>query len=221
MNELSLNRLAPLSGVLFLILALAAFFLLGETPATDDSTAEVLEFWQDNEDEAMFSAVLISLAALTLVWFGGCLRVALRAADPAPGRLSAVAFGGTLIAAAGIALFGGIEFSIGDTVGDVPPEVTQTLSVMDSDMFFVSVVGLAAMQLATGLLTLRTGVLPRWLGWVSILIGIVFFTPAGFVSFLLTLVWVALVGVMLYLREGSAATGSAASPPPGAGPASP
>jgi hypothetical protein len=221
MNELTLQRLAPLSGVLFLILAVAAFALLGETPMSDDSTAEVLDFWKDNEDEAQFSALLTALAAISLAWFGGVLRVALRKGDPDPGRLSAVAFGGALVAATGIALFAGIAFALGDTVGDVPPEVTQTLSVMNSDMFFPTAVGVVLMLLATGLVIVRSDVLPRWLGWVSIVLGVVGMTPAGFFAFLATLVWVAGLGVMLYLREGGTPAGGAATPPRGAGPASP
>ena len=34
----------------------------------------------------------------------------------------------------------------------------------------------------TGLSVIRSGVLPRWLGWVMIVLGVVGLTPLGFVS---------------------------------------
>jgi hypothetical protein len=213
MNELSMNRLAPLSGVVFLPLIVGAFLLLGETPDTDAPTREVFEYWDDNGDATQFAALLEVLAAATIAWFGGCLRVALRSSEPDPGRLSAVAFGGSLIAATGILIFAGVDFMLGETVGDVPPEITQTFSIMDENFFFPVAGGFIIMLLASGLATLRTGVLPTWLGWVSILMAVVMLTPAGFAGFLATLLWIPLVGVILYLREGSGAPAAPSAAP--------
>jgi hypothetical protein len=36
-----------------------------------------------------------------------------------------------------------------------------------------------------GLLAVRTGMLPVWLGWVTVVLGIVCLTPVGFVALLL------------------------------------
>jgi hypothetical protein len=41
---------------------------------------------------------------------------------------------------------------------------------------------------------------------VAILIGIVSVTPVGFVGFLAVFIWVAVTGVILYLRGGEAPT---------------
>ncbi|MEK6277573.1 MAG: hypothetical protein AABM29_06140 [Actinomycetota bacterium] len=219
MNELSLNRLAPLSGVLFLPLIIGAFLLLGETPDTDDPSLAVVEYWEDNGDATQLAALLQVLAAATVAWFGGCLRVALRESEPAPGRLSAVAFGGSLIAATGILIFAGVDFMLGETVGDVPPAVTHTFSVMDENFFFPVAGGFIIMLLATGVVAIRTGALPSWLGWVSLLIAVVMLTPAGFAGFLATLLWIPIVGVILYLREGRGAAARPAAPPaPPSGP---
>ena len=68
---------------------------------------------------------------------------------------------------------------------------------------------------AVGLLVIRSGVLPRWLGWVSILAGILFFLQgfglggviASFglvldlIGFVLFLVFVAASSVVMLLRR--------------------
>jgi hypothetical protein len=220
MRQGTLERFAPLSGVLFLLLIIVGpFILTGETPDVDDSTRDVVDFWSDNDTQVIIGSILGTLAAVSLVWFGGVLRTTLRAAEGGTGRLSAVAFGGTLIAAVGILLFASLEFAAADSVNDVPPQVTQTLSVMDSEMFFIAVGGVIVMLLSTAVLTLTTGALPRWLGWAAIVILIVSFTPAGFIGFLAFLLWVAVVGIVIY-RAQEAPPGTA-TPPPAAAPPGP
>ena len=77
--------------------------------------------------------------------------------------------------------------------------------------------------LATGLIVLKSGVLPRWLGWVSILVGILFFLQAfglggviatfglvlDIIGFLLLLIFV-LASSVIFLRRETAASNTAA-----------
>jgi hypothetical protein len=78
------------------------------------------------------------------------------------------------------------------------------------DFFTVLSAGLAVTMLAAGATTLRFGGLPRWLGYVALLIGITAVTPAGFFSFMVAGLWVIIVSVLLY-RQGTAAPAPAAS----------
>ena len=98
-------------------------------------------------------------------------------------------------------------------MGDVPPIATQTLSVASSDFFFPFLAGIAIMSFASGICTLRFGGLPKWLGWVAIVIGIVTVTPVGFVGFLAAFIWVLVVSITLFLREGQAATPASPTAP--------
>ena len=79
--------------------------------------------------------------------------------------------------------------------------------------------------LATGLIVLKSGVLPRWLAWVSILVGIMFFLQAfglggviatfGLVldifGFLLLMIFVVASSV-IFLRREPAASNTTAAP---------
>ena len=213
MERNGLARLAPLAGVLFVALIVASFIVSGETPSTDDSTRKVIDYWEGHETEGIVSALLGAYAMVAYLWFVGTLRSVLRQAEGLTGRLSATAFAGGVVFA-GYALVGlTMMFAAAETADDVPPAVTQTLSVLNSECWLGLAVGNAVLLLATGVLLLRTGLLPKWLGWVTVLLGVASVTPAGFFAFLATLLWVIGVSIVLYLRGGAAA-------PPATAPAS-
>jgi hypothetical protein len=199
-----LERYAPLAGVVFFVLFVLLFILGGDEPDANDGTGKVVAYWTNHDGKEMTLSVLAAFAAIFLVWFASSLRSVLLRAEGGQGRLATVSFAGGVIAAVGITLFGGLAFTAADTAGEVPPAVTQTLSVMNADMFIPAVVGFFLFLFAAGLAILRTGALPAWLGWASIVIAILSITPAGFVGFLAAIVWVGLVGILLYLAEAAA-----------------
>ena len=62
-------------------------------------------------------------------------------------------------------------------------------------------VALAVFVAATGIVSIATGVLPRWLGWLSLLLALGLLIP--YISFVFWVpfgVWVLVVSVLLYLR---------------------
>ncbi|MGI8984077.1 MAG: hypothetical protein ACR2HM_06040 [Acidimicrobiales bacterium] len=72
-----------------------------------------------------------------------------------------------------------------------------------------AVLGLATILLATGWHTMRSAVLPTWLAWVSIVLGLLSMAgPAGFISFLLFPIWVLAVAVVLYRAGAPTLVGS-------------
>jgi hypothetical protein len=210
MTPMTPARLAPLTGAAFFALILVALIIEGSPPTADDATEEVVRWWTENDTRGLAAAQLGGLAAALLVWFGGSMRATLRRAEGEPGRVAAIAFGGFLLAGVGLASIFGFDFAAAETAGDVPAEVTHTLSVL-SELFFIPfTMGLFVALLATAVVTLRHGVpLPRWLGFVTIVIALAFLTPAGFVAAIPTAIWILYVSVLLFLREELATTGHA------------
>jgi hypothetical protein len=83
------------------------------------------------------------------------------------------------------------------------PEVAQALNISDNDNFLPAVIGLAVVLLATAWHILASRSLPVWLGWVSLVLGVLAMAgPAGFVAFLLFPVWVLVVAIVLF-REAA------------------
>jgi membrane protein implicated in regulation of membrane protease activity len=63
---------------------------------------------------------------------------------------------------------------------------------------------------ASGIAVLRYGALPRWLGYLALVAGVVSATPVGWVGAFLAILWVAIVSVVLFRQ----ASGEAAGPTP-------
>ncbi|MBB1259586.1 hypothetical protein [Streptomyces alkaliterrae] len=204
MPSLSVARLAPLTGVVAVALTVVMFIVVGEPPdVRDKSSSEIVEFWDNNKHIA--GAVMLTLAGAFFVWFGGSLRTALWQAERPPGRVSTICFAGFVLFGLSFALFGGVEIAAAETAGDVPPEVTHTLATLDMYLFMPAVLGQFLAMAAAAVVILRHGGLPRWLGYVSIVIAIVLMTPVGFFGFVAVGVWVLIVSVLLFLREDATA----------------
>jgi hypothetical protein len=217
------ERLAPLTGIVFVVFAVVAAILSGSTPDPNDSTAGVAGFWQVHDTRELWSSYIGALGVVFFLWFVGSLRAALRRYEGEPGRLAGTAFAGFIVFAVGLLALLGTQFAAADVADDsgVAPQVVGTLSVLQSDLFFPLTIGLAVGVIATGLAILRFAGLPGWLGWVSIVIGVITLTPVGFFGFLAAILWIVIVSVMLYLRGTEAAappTVTTTAPPTTTGP---
>lgn len=200
MRGRGLERYAPLAGVAFVVLVILAAIIGGSTPDNNDSLAKTANFWKDHRNAQLWSSVIAAWALLFFVWFAGTLRSALRAAEGGASRLSAVNFGGALIGATGLLMLIAFSFATADSVKDVSPQVTKTLTVLSNDAFMPAAAGFGLFFISAGVLAVRTRVLPAWLGWVTLLIGIACVTPAGFFALLIGLIWIVAVSVVLFRR---------------------
>jgi hypothetical protein len=214
------ERLAPLTGLVFAVAFIVIFFIGSDTPDNDDKTSKWVDFYSKHDTREIAVSIAATIAMVFFVWFAGTLRARLRAAEGSPGRLSNTMFGGAILFAVGALLFIALDFAAADTVGDVPPQVTQTIGVLDNELFFPLIAGTSLFMLAAGLCVLRAGSLPRWLAWIAVVAGVVALTPVGFFAFLLSIVWVGVVSVLTYLRPATPAV-DAAAPPPAAPPPPP
>jgi hypothetical protein len=178
--------IGPLTGILFVVLAIVAAAIAGETPGTDDPPGEIVSFYLENDGAQAGGSAILGLACVALIFFLGSLRRALRAAPGDEGGLSTVALLGGVVMAVGASIFAGIGFTLGDAADELPPAAILTLNALNSDMFFTVAVGTAVFNLGLGLAILRHGGLPRALGWVAIVVGIAGVTPLGFFAFLAT-----------------------------------
>ena len=195
-----MKRWAPLTGAAFVALLVASFILSGSTPDPDDSAQKVVTFYKDHDTKEIVSAILGAYGTLFFVFFAGVLRGTLRRTEPGPGTLSAVTFGGGIVAAVGGLIFAALTFTLADLADKLDPSAMQALNALSGDFFFPLAVGIGAFQIASGIATVRWGPLPRWLGWVGILIGVVAVTPAGFFGILASLAWILVTSIVLATR---------------------
>ena len=190
------KQVAPLTGILFVVLVIAAVVVSGETPGTDDSRREIISFYLDNDSELVISSLLLALACVAFAFFLAAVRQALRAAAGDDGGLSTATLVGGVMLIVGASIFAGIGFTLGDAAEDLPPSAILALNALNSDLFFPLAVGTAVFSLSLGLAVLRHGGLPRPLGWLALVIGILGVTPVGFFAFLamgILIIWASIV----------------------------
>lgn len=199
------ERLAPLTGIVAVAIIVAVFAIGGSTPDEHDSATKVQDFYSKHHDKHSLLAFILAISIPFLVFFASSLRNDLRRAG-GTGQLANAAFGGGVLAAAGFGLLASVHLALtvaaenANTIG-----TTQTLNVLDSSDFILAVAGVGLLVLAAGAAVVRHGGLPRWLGWVGIVLGIVTFTPAGFFAFLAGGIWIVIASVLLTQARGAVA----------------
>ena len=198
------ERLAPLTGVISVAIIVAVFAIGGETPEPDDGVVKVRAFYLKHHDKHEALAFILAIAIPFLLFFVSSLRNDLRRAG-GTGQLANAAFAGGVLAAVGFGILASVRLALAESASHLRTiGATQTLNVLDGNDFIPAVAGIALLVFAAGASAIRHGGLPKWLGWVGIVIGIAAFTPAGFFAFLAGGLWVLIVSLLL-TRARSAA----------------
>jgi len=196
------ERLAPLTGLLFVALIIIGFSVGGSTPDVHDSAQEVQSYYADHHTKQSVAAILVAFGAIFLIFFASSLRQALRAAG-GTGRLANAAYGAGLIATTGFWIMASVHIALADAgSNDTTLATTQTLNVLDNDSFIPALAGLGVLVFAAGLSAIRHGGIPTWLGWVGVVLGIAIFTPVGFIAVAGVGLWIVVVGILLSLAAG-------------------
>lgn len=222
------RRVGGMAGILFVVLALVAFFLPGEPPKADDAPAEVTKYFIDKRDSILAADFLLGFAALEFLLFLGCLRVHFGAADRDGLRPGSIALAGGAVGAAlliaGTAVLNGAAFRVAGA-GDAA--LNTALYDVANSLFFLGGFGFAAFFIGAAVAGRATGGLPHHLvigGYVAAAFQIVsavglfaksgFFATGGFfglIAVLIALIWVLAASVGL-LRAAPAAPGEGGPP---------
>ena len=206
------NLIAPLTGVAFVIVAIVAFAVGGEPPnAKDNSAQEIVKHYVDNKDAIMVTSILAGIAGALLIFFAAYLRKVLSAAAGAGSMLPGVVLVGASIMAVGFAIDTTIAFALADAADDIDPIGVQALQALWDHDFIPVAMGIVVFLFSAGLAIVQTGALPRWLGWIAIVLAIIGLTPIGFAAFLGGALWILIVSILL--------TMAARAVPPQAAPA--
>jgi len=200
--------LVPLTGVGFVLLGIVSFIVGGEPKSADHPVGEIVNYYLDNKDSIQVAAFIGVAATLLLVFFGAYLRRVLRAAAPGGEILSLVSFLGLVVVAVGFAIDATILIALSEAADDIDPVAVQSLQALWDNDFVPLVLGVLMFLWATGLAAIRTGALPKWLGWVMIVLGVVGLTPIGFAAAIGAAILVLVLSILLSVRARSApATG--------------
>jgi hypothetical protein len=203
------ERFAPLTGIVAVVLWVIGTIVAESTDLSDKDTGlEILAVFREDSDTLITGGLIFVFGVVFFIWFLGSLRARMWRAEGGLGRLTALAYGSGMLAA--LCLL----FQVAPIVqgafdeDDLGPGAAQSLQVISEAFFGGTEITLIPMFIAVGLLTLRTAVFPKWLGWVSLVIALVLvIIPIGWagVVFLFPL-WTIVTSVILFIKP---------LPPPG------
>jgi hypothetical protein len=194
MSDRSLRRLGAASGIFYVVLTMLGNDVLGGTESSAGILMELLGF-------AFFP------------FFLGSLWVCLRSAEGDGGWLSATAFGGGLVALA-VKLASAAPILAVRASEGIDPGIAKALIAVNDASFGITFLPLAVMLSATAIVAVRTGALPRWLGWGAAVVALgllgalsaVVIAPSSpewvFLPMLLFLLWTVATSIALIQRAG-------------------
>jgi hypothetical protein len=196
-------------GIVFSVLFVGSTMVFsGNEPDIKANAATVVSYFNDHRTAQLTSVFLGAVAALVFAFFLSALRRRLcRGGSDGDALSTAMTIGGAVYVG-GFLLMAVVRFAELDAAHLQQADVVHVLNVVDNDDFFPVVVGLAVVTLATGIAALVRPILPRWLGWASIILGVLAVAgPLGQVAFVATPLWTLAIGVVL-------ARGGDRPPPP-------
>jgi hypothetical protein len=204
MNEKS-SRWVMWCGPVFAVLFLAgSFFLGGDEPGEKASGATVMKYYNAHQGRAMISVFGTPLLVALLLLFAGGLRARGRRQGSSDVG-STVMLAGAVLWASGILVGSTIELAQVSSADHKQAGVAQTMNVLGNADWIPFIGGIAIFMLGAGIAALNSHIVPRWLGWIALVIGIISLAgPGGFLGFFGAPLWLLVVGIMLAVRPADA-----------------
>jgi hypothetical protein len=209
-------RWAPLGGIVYVVLFIVGLILVDNgRPNGDAAPSKVIPYYQDNghRDRIHLGVLLLFIGVFFLIWFVAALRELVRAYS-GDGTLAAVtAIGGGVYAALTLvsaALQDAIYTMSDDTFHHtVYPGLIHAANDAGYVVHSAGGVGVGAMIVAVSLALLGARAVPAWLGWVSLLAGIVSIFAVFFFPWIVIAVWVLVASVLTTRALGRLSAGAA------------
>jgi hypothetical protein len=196
-------QFVPLLGAVFVVLVVAGYLLIGDTPNHHALGPEIRDYY-DSETTHQIAAFLVALGAVPLLFFGGYFRAALTRLHPS-GRVSAnVAVAGAAVASAGLAVQALIHAALAEAAQttEFSDEALQSLNALDGWSFYPFAIGFSTFLVASGVALVRgRPFFAPFLAWAAVVLGVLGPVPVvGFFAAILSGIWVVIISLMLFAR---------------------
>ena len=203
MKDNLLMRLVPLAGTAYFALEVAGNGSIGKFPEADTPLAKLLPFYAAHHSGIARGGFLLHYAALALALFLITIWARIRQSAVNP-IISGAALMGAAIAVAsefdGAAVYSTLGF-IGGKPQAITPAALQSWHVTGAGSNLITGNGgLMILLLAVAAAGISAKVLPRWLAWPALAIGLLQLTPIGYSAEIVFWLWAGVTGVYLAIR---------------------
>lgn len=167
----------PAAGIAFVALIVVGI-ALSNTPGSGSSGAKVLAYYESHHSRTGASVFLFGYAAVcAIVFYAGMASFLRRRGSDLLATLTLV---GGAVQAVGLALGAGSTAALTDSTRKISPDAAQALNQVNEDIFFVALfAGLMIATLAIGISVLRTKAMPKALGIITVVVGVVAVSGIG------------------------------------------
>jgi hypothetical protein len=215
-----LTRWTGIGGVLFFVALAAAIFQDPNAPDSNASAAKVVTFYSSHKNAVAVNVYITEVAVVIALIFFWCVREYVSSV-PENRSLANLGFAGAVLLAASGGLSGGLEQLLVDGVKHLDPGSMQLLNGLSEDATnILGAIGVAVLLGAIGAISIRSRVLPQWLGWVSVVIAVASLV-ISFIGLAGVGLWSLITGILLIIRAShepsapetpTASTGWSAAP---------
>ncbi len=168
MRGLMWERLSAVSGLAALAVAGVAVVFERSTPDPDPSAAEVVEFYVANRSALLVQSLLFVLSAGIFLWFVAGLRGRLARAEGHTERVSSIVYGAGIAWIVVNLVVQAPQIALARAAADgLDPMVAVVVNDIGVTLATIAAVPVVVMVAGVGVLSLRSGVFPAWVGWFS------------------------------------------------------
>jgi len=212
MGAVNWERWARAAGVGFVVFAVAAFIVGGESPMVGDSAEEVVSYYDGERGQVLVASFLFAVALGFWVWFAGALASNLR--ERGQGRVAATIIGAVATFAAVQLVGTGINAVLAYSIaGDGEAGIAKAFFDLQWALDVLAAIPSAVFFFAASLGLMRTRMIPAWLSWAGVGVAALFvlrsttwardgfWSPTGgylFILIPLALLWVLTTSIVLF-----------------------
>lgn len=198
----TLQRLAPLAGVLFGGLTLGGDLIIDNFPDGSTPAGQLPVYYAAHGSQVSMGGSVMGWGALFFALFG--VAVWTRARRPGvPAVVTGLVLLGATVETASD-LTGGAVYRLLGQIGTDPhvsASALQAWHIWGSE--FGTTGGMTLFLVGVAVAGIAYRAVPRWLAWTGLLLAVVQFTPWSFLGTVVFLLWAAVAGVVLSIRPGA------------------
>ena len=205
-----LDRWAGLGGILYVALFIVGTILsYSGQPDTSSAPAKIVAYYKDSghRDKIVAGWFVVIVAVFFFLWFLGAVRQAVRRLDGDSVLVSVTALGGAAYAACTL-----IAVSINTAIKTMSDDTYRhtvypgLVHAADDTGYVTHSAGgaaIGAMIIAVSFALLRARAVPTWLGWLSVLAGVVAVVSIFFFPWFVIAVWILIASGLLLRAQGA------------------
>lgn len=199
------ERWAVYTGVLAVLLWLVGIVVQesGNIPGEGASDAEYLRYVNDDANTILTGGWIFMIGCLAFLVFAIVLRDRLAEAEGGSRLFTNIAYLGAVAVGAFGLLLPGPEIAAAISADDISASTAAALSNLSDGFFVAAELAAVLLMLGTGMVALRSALLPKWWAWVSFLLALVLVIgPIGWAGLIFGLpVWTLVTTFFLVRRE--------------------